>query len=374
MTGSKTPIHIPLNRPKPDAHGFIAGLLGHGGKGRVPLVEYIVDEVVMRPIVEGLLGRRWAAVGNDRDSQRAYLDNVIDFWYRMGYDFVRFEQGLPLPERMQVIADAAPQSDKDRAWPDEHHGAVTSWDDFERYPWPKVEEFDFFPFEYLSRHLPEGMGLITSHGGGVFEHLSWIMSFEGLCSALFDDPALVRAIADRLGDLMTKFYRHILGLDNLIAVFPGDDMGYRSATMISPDALRKIVLPWHKRFASMAHERGLPYFLHSCGRITAIMEDLINDVGIDGKHSYEDAIMPVQDFQMQYGHRTAVLGGLDINILSGATAEEVRTHVRFLVETCGPRGRYAIGSGNSVPSYVPVENYLTMIDEAHRCAAAAATH
>jgi hypothetical protein len=34
------------------------------------------------------------------------------------------------------------------------------------------------------------------------------------------------------------------------------------------------------------------------------------------------------------------------------------------METCGSRGRYAIGSGNSIPSYIPVSNYLAMIDEA----------
>ncbi len=63
--------------------------------------------------------------------------------------------------------------------------------------------------------------------------------------------------------------------------------------------------------------------------------------------------------------RIAVLGGLDINILSGGTPEEVRNRTRYLLKVCGPRGRYAIGSGNSVPSYVPVANYLAMVDEAH---------
>jgi len=73
----------------------------------------------------------------------------------------------------------------------------------------------------------------------------------------------------------------------------------------------------------------------------------------------------VQDFQARYGGRIAVLGGLDLNILSGRSVDDVRSHVRFLLETCGGRGRYALGSGNSVPSYVPVENYLAMIEETH---------
>jgi uroporphyrinogen decarboxylase len=60
-----------------------------------------------------------------------------------------------------------------------------------------------------------------------------------------------------------------------------------------------------------------------------------------------------------------VLGGVDINILSGKTPEEVRARLRELILTCGPAARYAVGSGNSVPSYVPIHNYLAMIDEAH---------
>jgi len=86
------------------------------------------------------------------------------------------------------------------------------------------------------------------------------------------------------------------------------------------------------------------------------MDRLIDDVGIDGKHSYEDAIIPAPAFQERYGDRITVLGGLDLNILAGGTPEQVRARTRERVETCGARGRYAIGSGNSVPSYVPVDN------------------
>jgi len=163
---------------------------------------------------------------------------------------------------------------------------------------------------------------------------------------------------------MVGFYRHLLDLDRLVAVFPGDDMWYNVGTLISPRDLRSLFLPWHRKFATMAHAKGLPYFLHSCGNLEKIMPDLINDVKIDGKHSYENNIIPVQEFQKKYGDRIAVLGGLDINILGASSEQEVRRTTRALVEECGNRGRYAVGSGNSVPSYIPVANYLAMVDEA----------
>lgn len=355
--------NLPIARPKPNAKEFIDIILGRVQSSRTPLVEYLVDEAVMRPIVTELLGRPWPVSDGSRESQKAWLDTFIDFWYRMGYDFVRFETGLPFAEKHLLARDTAQGTDRDRHWVDQHHGMITTWEEFESYPWPKVEEFDFFAFDYINSHLPEGMGLMSCHAGGPFEHLSQIMSIEGLWTALCEDPDLVQAISQKIGELMTPFYEHLLQLDRLIAVFPGDDMGFRTSTLVSPDSLREYAFPWHKKFASMAHQRGLPYFLHSCGNLLGIMDELIDDVKIDAKHSYEDVIIPVEEFHARFGSRIGVLGGVDINILSAGTPDDVRRRVRSLKEACGSKGRYAVGSGNSIPSYVPVENYLAMVDE-----------
>jgi uroporphyrinogen decarboxylase len=286
-------------------------------------------------------------------------------WHRLGYDFVRFETSLPFAQH-SVVGQDLNMLDGKRSWRDMHHGAITSWEDFENYQWPEVTGEFLAPYEYLDSHLPEGMGLIVCHAGGIYEHLAAVLSYEKLCLLLYDDPELVEAVADRLGELMLDAYRQLVELDNVIAIFPGDDMGFRSATLIPPEALREYTLPWHRRYAQVAHEHGLPYFLHSCGNLVEIMDDLIDTVGIDAKHSYENAIMPISEFQAEYGERIGVLGGVDIDILGRYSPEEVRQETRRIIDTCHPRGRFAIGSGNSIPSYVPVENFLTMLDEAQR--------
>jgi uroporphyrinogen decarboxylase len=331
---------------------------------RVPLVEYLVDDALKLPITTELLGREWVDLAEDRASQQAYLDNYIALWYRLGYDFVRIERSLGFVRRQLFTADTAAGCSGERAWADEHRGAINNWAEFESYPWPTVEGMDFFPFEYVNSHLPEGMGMIASHAGGPYEQLWGVMSYEGLCLALIDDPDLVKAVSDRLGELMTGFYEHLLDIDNLVVVFPGDDMGFRTSTLLPPDAFRQYCLPWHRRFAAMAHEKGLPYCLHSCGNVELIMEDLITDVKLDGKHSYEDAIEPIDAFQKRYGDRIAVLGGVDVDVLASGSPEQVRERTRYLMEVCGQRGRFAVGSGSSIARYIPVENYLAMVDEA----------
>jgi len=358
---------VPVENPCPDAARFIACMLGKEKCAKPPMVEYLVDVLLMEPITTELLGRRWAdPQQGDEESLVAYLDNMIEFWYRMGYDHVRFEMALPFKEHHLHTQDTAVGATGDRQWADEHTGAIMTWEDFEKYEWPSMDDADFFAYEYIDSHLPAGMGLMTAHAGGIAEHLTWIMSYEGLCFALIDAPDLVEAVAAKLGTLMQSYYERLLELKNLIALFPGDDMGFKTATMINPDDLRKHALPWHRRFAEMAHARGLPYFLHSCGNVLSIMEDLIEDVRIDGKHSYEDVIIPAPEFHERYGDRIACLGGIDVDKLASMEPDELRKHVRGVIDSCHPKGRFAIGSGNSIPSYIPIENYLTMLDEALR--------
>ncbi|MHB9032723.1 MAG: uroporphyrinogen decarboxylase family protein [Anaerolineae bacterium] len=358
--------HIPLLRAQPDCERFIATLMGRVQPEIPPMVEYLIDDTLRKPIVTNLLGEQWVEIKpGDRASLEGYLDNFISVWWQLGYDFVRFEQSLPFSEE-HVQGNDATRSDGVRSWNDMHHGTITSWAEFEAFKWPEVTPTFFANYEYLSRHLPDGMGLIVSHGGGIYEHLAAIFSYEGLCYALYDQPELVAAVAERIGNLMLKIYEQLVQLEHVIAIFPGDDMGFRSATLLPPDALRSYILPWHTRYANLAHEAGLPYFLHSCGNLRQIMPDLIDTVGIDAKHSFENAIIPVDQFQAEYGKRIGVLGGVDIDILGRGTPEQVRAETRRLINVCAPRGRYAIGSGNSIPSYVPLENFLTMLDEAQR--------
>ena len=358
--------HLPLNKARPDARRFIEVIMGRQRTERVPLVEYLVDDALRKPITIELLGREWVELTpGDRRAEEAYLDNFIAFFPALGYDFVRYEESLPFAETEVLGADRT-CADGTRHWRDMHRGAITSWADYERYPWPKVTAQSLANYEYLSQHLPEGMGLLVCHAGGIYEHLAAIFSYEGLCYALYDQPDLVEAVAQRIGEAMWDVYRQLVELEGVVAIFPGDDMGFRSATLIPPEALRRYTLPWHKRYARLAHEHGLPYFLHSCGNVTEVMDVLIEDVGIDAKHSFENAIIPADEFQARYGQRIGVLGGVDVDILGRGSTEQVRAEVRRLIDVCHPRRRFAIGSGNSIPSYIPVENYLSMLDEALR--------
>jgi uroporphyrinogen decarboxylase len=114
------------------------------------------------------------------------------------------------------------------------------------------------------------------------------------------------------------------------------------------------------------HAHGKPIILHSCGNLAEVMEDIIA-CGWDARHSFEDQIEPVWEAKARWGKRIALLGGFDMDKLARMTAAEVRAHTRFLIEKCAPGGGWALGTGNSVANYIPVDNFLTMLEEGHRC-------
>jgi uroporphyrinogen decarboxylase len=98
------------------------------------------------------------------------------------------------------------------------------------------------------------------------------------------------------------------------------------------------------------------------------MDDLIDDVSIDGKHSYEDTILDVREAKRQWGDRIAVLGGLDMDFMCTADETDIRKRTNDTLQACMPGGGYCLGTGNTVANYVPLDHYLAMLDEGRRFA------
>jgi hypothetical protein len=49
--------------------------------------------------------------------------------------------------------------------------------------------------------------------------------------------------------------------------------------------------------------------------------------------------------------------------LASGTEEQVRKRTSEILEDCAPEGHYVLGTGNSVVNYMPLSNYLAMLDE-----------
>lgn len=350
--------------PRIDCDALIACLQRKGTPGRVHFMELFLDAEVKPLIIE----RFGLAEGLRKDDPWYSLKQEIRLQRFLGYDYVYGVAGVGFPrttDRKSEDLAATDSKREQRNWLHEGVGTIAGWEDFEKYPWPDPAKMDLSRAEWLEKNLPEDM-CMTAGCHSVFEQLSWLIGLEHLAFVLYDDYKLARAVADRVGEIYLACAKVFTQFSRMRFLFGGDDMGHKTGTLISPHHLRDLVLPWHRKIAKVAHDAGRLYLLHSCGQIEQIMPDLCDDVKIDARHSYEDAIERPESVKRRWGHKVAVLGGIDVDFLCRSDERAIRRRVRQTLDACMPGGGYCLGTGNSVCNYIPLDSYLVMLDEGRR--------
>ncbi|OPZ23412.1 MAG: methylcobalamin:coenzyme M methyltransferase [Lentisphaerae bacterium ADurb.BinA184] len=294
-----------------------------------------------------------------------YWPVYVDFWLGMGYDCIPMEipPALPLASHEHAQGGASHGS--------EAQAVIRTWEDYERYPWPpEGQAVAYRHFETVARLLPEGVKIVGGVCAGPYEWVSSMMGTIGLSYAMADAPDLVEAVFRRVGAIHLRANQDLAGMDAIGALRQGDDLGFKTSTFLSPRQLREWVFPTYRALAANAHAHGKPFILHSCGNLAEVYDDLIA-CGIDAKHSFEDVIFPVAEFKRRYGGRITPLGGLDVDTICRAAPADLRRYARTMIERCFEDGWWALGTGNSLTNYMPVENYLAVLDEGLQVAGAA---
>jgi len=351
---------------KPDYEALLRNLRREGTPDRVHYVELFLDGEVRQAIVE----RFGLCKGLDPTDPIDGLKWEIELQRFLSYDYVRGGIGYGGFPREQLAAEdtaALQRTTGQRNWANEDRGPIASWEDFEKYPWPDPREHDTTGVEWLEKNLPDDM-CMAAHTNNVFEQVTWLMGYQTLCYAIYDQPDLVDAMFERSGSIQHEILKVACQFDRVKLVWGSDDMGFKGGTMIDPQLLIDKALSWHAKGAQVAHEKGKVYLLHSCGELEDLMPTIVEECHIDARHSFEDTHTPVVEFKQKWGDRIAVLGGIDVDFLCRSDEVAIRKRVRETLEACMPGGGYCLGTGNSVANYIPVENYLVMLDEGRRYA------
>ena len=335
-----------MNHCEPDFHQLLT-VLRREKPDRPVLFEFFLNTTLYKQL----------APDQYRPAQSLSDDsmNRLHAYFAAGYDYVCAE-GCILPFPAKDRRKLSSHSLNDGI-------VIRSQADAESAVWPEVSGLDWTSLDTISAKLPHGMGIIACpSAGGVLEMMIELLGFDGLCIALYEQRELVRFVADRVGEALLAYYEQVLTHPAVFAIISSDDWGFKTQTMVSPADLREFVLPWHRKFIEAAARHNKPAILHCCGQTCELMDDIV-DIGFAAKHSFEDAIQPVEQAWEQYGGRIALLGGIDVDFLCRAAKEDITRRSLEMLERTGCRG-WALGSGNSIPEYIPRESYLAMISAA----------
>ena len=333
----------PRTDDSPDFKNILA-VLSKSRPARPTLFEFFLN----RPLYERLVGE----VPSCPEGMCGYITSINGF-RNAGYDYATLlipGFGFPSGERRHAASVSLNEG-----------VVIRDRSSFDTYAWPDPLEADYGLLDRLAPELPEGMKFIVSGPNGVLENVIRLVGYEGLCFMTIDNMALVIDIFEAVGSRIVEYYKSCVSHEAVGAIIGNDDWGFKSQTMLPPEQMRRLVFPWHKQLVNSAHAAGKPAILHSCGYLAEVMDDVIDDMKYDGKHSYEDTIQPVEDAYDQYHDRIAILGGIDLDFICRSTPEAI--YERSLQMLKHDKA-YALGTGNSVPEYVPDENYFAMIQAA----------
>jgi len=305
---------------------------------------------------DDLVGKLSGVVNYDKSDRLAQFTRIISAFNNAGYDYATISGW-----RTGILNFPKAESEKKESVSQNASSLINDYNSFENYLWPNPNEGDYDIYYDLKAYLPDGMKLIASGNGGIFENVVDIVGFENLCMLSLTDEELTTHIFDEVGARFLKFYEIVAEIETIGACIVNDDWGFKNQTMLSPEMLRKWVFPWHKKIVEAIHNAGKFAILHSCGELKDIMHNVIFDMNYDAKHSFEDLITPIEKAYELWGKDISILGGIDLDFLARNTKENIVQRSVSMLERSAKRGGYALGSGNSIPNYIPDENYLAMI-------------
>lgn len=316
----------------------------------------LYDHDVALSVIEAITGSELATLrfGAEPD-RREFFRRYCAFFRDAGYDTVTFEA---------LISSILPGSG---ALYFDRPGTMKTRPDFDAYPWAELSDrfFDAYggDFQLLAEEMPAGMKAVGGPGNGVFECVQDIVGYDELCFIRADDPELYADLYSAMGDLFADIWtRYLAHYGDCYAVCRfGDDLGFKSSTLLPPADIYAHLIPQYARVTSLVHQAGKPFLLHSCGNIFEIMDHLIATAGIDAKHSNEDIIAPFATWVRRYGDRIGNFGGIDTDVLCTYDERDIRDYVSEVYNAVVGNGGVALGSGNSIPDYTPPAGYLTML-------------
>lgn len=223
---------------------------------------------------------------------------------------------------------------------------LKSRDDLDTFKFPdpyapgRLDRFDLY------RRLLSGDSFVLgSLENGLWERSHFLRGFQELLMATASEPDEVGRLLDRLLD---EWFIPLTGLyasRGAHGVIMADDWGTQTGLMIRPDSWRELFKPRYARLFEAAHERGMKFFMHSCGHIADIIPDLV-EIGLDVLQKDDMEFMGMEELAELAAGKICFMGSLDIQrTMPGADDMKLVRETRRMLRL------FAKGDGGFIGTY-----------------------
>ena len=234
--------------------------------------------------------------------------------------------------------------------------------DIEALPSPIVETHidTSLIHAYHTRGYP-----VFGYAGSIYEWSWWLRGMENFLSDMVGHPMLAEAVIHKVEDHTTRLATATAqaGIDVLCFY---DDVGTQRGMQIAPTLWRRLIKPAWKRVLEAVRQTApkAKCFLHSCGRIDAILPDVI-ELGFDILHPIQPECMDFSTVYKRYGEHILLAATISSQkTFPFGCPDEVRNEVRRLAEIVGPSHRAILMPSNVIQPETPWENVVAFAEEA----------
>jgi uroporphyrinogen decarboxylase len=200
---------------------------------------------------------------------------------------------------------------------------------------------------------------IFNIGFSLYER-AWTM--RGMAEMLMDfhdNPKFAHDLLNTIADYNIEQVHEAIKYD-IDAVYFGDDWGSQHGLIMGYPLWKKFIFPVLKRMYAEVKKAGKYVFIHSCGDVDELFDDLIS-IGLDCFNPFQPEVMDVFALMEKYRGRLSFHGGLSTQrTLPYGSVEDVRAATLKLL-AAGREGGYIFSPAHSVEGDVPVENMLAFM-------------
>jgi uroporphyrinogen decarboxylase len=216
--------------------------------------------------------------------------------------------------------------------------------------------------------IPEKLSLygerfrVFQIGFSLYERAWTLRGMQNLLMDFYDHPAFVHELFNTICEYNIAQIQEALKYD-IDAVYFGDDWGQQHGLQMGPVIWRKYIYPVLKRMYGVVRAAGKYVFIHSCGDVDELFDDLI-DIGLNCFNPFQPEVMDVHRLLTHYRGRLTFHGGLSTQLtLPFGSVDQVRQETARLLQA-GSVGSYILAPAHDVEGDVPLSNMLAFIEMA----------
>lgn len=226
---------------------------------------------------------------------------------------------------------------------------LQDWSALADYRWPDPD--DPRRYEGFEEQLA-GAGdrfVMFCFGHGIWERLHMLHGMTETLMDFYVEPEKIHETIERILDFHLRVFRNCLRIarGRMHAAAMADDWGLQDRAFISVELFREFFKPRYKRWFDEIKAVGLHPWMHSCGRINDLLEELI-DAGLEVINPQQPNTVGIDEISRRFRGRICFESIVDTqSTLPRGTYDEIRRMARELVDKWGtPRGGFIASDYN----------------------------